>query len=66
MYEKEVLKPLPVNLQFFFSKLFLIGPGSPNFKMVKQHSFYSLYYPATFNALDRFRFIHLIIEFRDK
>jgi hypothetical protein len=66
MYENEVLKPLPVNFQFFFSKLFLIGPNSPHFKTVKQHSFYSLYYPTTFDALDRFRFIHLIIEFHDK
>jgi hypothetical protein len=31
----------------------------------KEHNFYLLYYPATFDAVDRIRFSHLVIEFRN-
>jgi len=59
-------QPLPIDFQFFFSSVFTRGLLSDRLEVVKEHSFYQLYHPATFNDADRSIFIHKIGEYRFK
>jgi hypothetical protein len=59
-------QPLPIDFQFFFSSVFTRGLLSDMLEVVKEHSFYQLYHPATFNDADRSIFIHKIGEYRYK
>jgi len=58
-------RPLPIDFQIFFSSIFAQGLYSSDVKEVKEHSFYELYHPATFDSLE-LTFIHIIVEYRSK
>jgi hypothetical protein len=60
------LKNFPTDIKYFLSNIFLLGLSQDDLETVKDHSFFLLYHPATFNAVDRIRFIHLMIEFRNR
>jgi hypothetical protein len=63
---KNQFKPLSVNFDLFFFKMFLCGLSEDDLDMSKERSFYLLYHPATYDAVDRIRFSHLVIEFRNR
>ena len=66
MIKNNQFKPLLVNFDLFFAKMFLCGLSEMIWTLSKEHSFYLLYHPATFVVVDRIRFNHLVIEFRNK
>lgn len=60
------LKALPTEFNFFFSEVFLRGLCHPDLEIVKEHSLFQLYHPATYDSVDRIKFLHLIIIYRNK
>jgi hypothetical protein len=60
------LKSFPVDIQYFLSNVFLLGLSQDDLETVKDHSFFLLYHPTTFTTVDKIRFIHLMIEFRNR
>jgi hypothetical protein len=57
---------LSIDFRLFFSEIFTNGMNSALIlEQVKEYSFYQLYHPITFDSLDRLRFVHLIVQYRN-